>query len=276
MAFRAPRYSYVHAARDVGAGAITVSDAAHADFPVDNMVDDRNGTRFMWSGSVSNPTIDIDLGADFDTGFNRLIIPANHNIESLLVKQDTTDSFPSATELHATDTTINAGTLYDSGEFSEQASDERYIRIQIQVTSTQLYLSQLFLTKIMTIGGGTSKGPNLADSPDFFRPNVTQIAQPSGLLPTVQNGLDQREFELSYESPLDGADLTAMEALIASVGMHRPFFVDPMSFSTPPETDEPALWMRFVDRPDSRNSILVPTNGTRSKTFRFGLVESLD
>ena len=279
MAYRAPRYSYVHAAREVGADAITVSDTAHDDFPVDNLIDDRAGTRFMWSGSVVDPTIDIDLLAGFDTGLSRLILPANHNVTSLYIEDDDNDGFSSPAALHASvgspDTSPVPGTLYDSGAFDTGNSTQQHIRINI-VGTLQYYVSQIFLTKIMTIGAGVAKGPSLADSPDFFRPNITQLGQPTGLLPTVQNGPDQREFELSYESPLDGADLTAMEALIAAVGMHSPFFVDPASFSTPPETDEPVLWMRFTERPDSRNSILVPMNGTRSKTFRLGLVESLD
>ena len=88
MAYRAMRASHVHAAREVGAAAITVSDTAHTDFPEDNLIDDRAATRFMWSGSVVNPTIDIDLGSGPDTGLNRLIIPANHNIESITVQED--------------------------------------------------------------------------------------------------------------------------------------------------------------------------------------------
>jgi hypothetical protein len=236
MAYRAPRFSYVHAARDAGAGGITVSDTAHADFPKDNLVDDRAATRFKWSGSVASPTIDIDLGhvlgAGFDTGISRLIIPADHNIESIYIEDDDSDSFSSPAALHASvgspDTSPVAGTLYDSGAFDTGNSTQRYIRINI-VGTAQYYLPQIFLTKIMTL----TAGPVLEDTPDFFRPNITQLA-------------------------------------------HSPFFVDPASFSTPPETDEPALWMRFSERPDSRNSILVPMNGVRSKTFRLSLVESLD
>ena len=279
MAYRAPRYSYVHAARDVGADAITVSDTAHDDFPVDNLVDDRNQTIFKWSAPVVDPTIIIDLGAGFVTGLSRLILPANHNVTSLYVQDDDAIGFPTPAALHASvgspDASPVPGTLYDSGAFDTGNSTQRYIRINI-VGTLQYYLSQIFLSKIMTIGGGTIRGPNLADAADFFQPNVTRLEQPTGLLPTVQNGPDQRAFELLYESPLEGADLTAMEALIASVGMHRPFFVDPASFSTPPKTDEPALWMKFAERPDSRNSILVPMSGTRSKTFRLSLIESSD
>ena len=58
--------------------------------------------------------------------------------------------------------------------------------------------------------------------------------------------------------------------------MHRPFFVDPASFSTPPETDEPALWMKFNAMPEANNSVLVPMVNARSKTYSLQLIESLD
>ena len=75
---------------------------------------------------------------------------------------------------------------------------------------------------------------------------------------------------------MEGADLTAMEALISDVQMHKPFFVDPASFSTPPETDEPALWMKFATPPRVRNEIGVPNLGVKSKHFQLSLIESLD
>ena len=128
------------------------------------------------------------------------------------------------------------------------------------------------MTKIVEIGTGVA----LADSVDEKRDNVTRLQQPTGRLPTIQHGPQQRYIEYEYESPLSGADLTAMEALVAAVGMAYPFYVDPASFSTPPETDEPALAMKFAEMPSSSNSILVPMVGARSKTYRLQLIESLD
>ncbi len=274
MAYRVPRVSYVHAVRDVGAGEITVSDAAHEDFPVDNLIDDRNGTRFSWSGDVTDPTIDIDLGEVFVTGLSRLIIPANHNIQTVTVLQDSDVAFGSTETLHASDSGPTPGTLYDSGAFDQKVSDERYIRILITGTA-QFYLSQLVLTKVI-FGEATSVGPDLADALDGFKTNSLTLEQASGQRPSVQNGPDQRVIRYPYPSPFSGADLTAMEAFVAAVGTHHPFFVDPASFSTPPETDEPALWMKFLDMPEVRNSVLVPHTQARSKTYSLDLIESLD
>ncbi len=271
MAYRAPRFSYVHAVRAVGADAITVSDAAHSDFPKDNMIDDRNGTRFSWSGDVTDPTIAIDLGAGFVTGLSRLIIPGNHNIEQLFIEQADNSSFTSASTLHAADTSINAGTLYDSGPFDTANSTQRYIRVTI-VGTAQYFLSQLVLTKIVTL----TVGPDLADALDGKKTNSLTLEQASGQRPSVQNGPDQRVIRYPYPAPFSGADLTAVEAFVAAVGTHRPFFVDPASFSATAGDDEPALWMKFLDMPEVRNSVLVPHTQARSKTYDLSLIESLD
>lgn len=275
MAYRAPRYSYVHAARDVGAAAITVSGTADTDFPEDNLIDDRAGTLFKWSGDLTNPTIDIDLGVGFVTGIDRLIIPANHNIESITVNEDTDSGYGSMDELNAADASIAAGVLYDSGTF-DTASTQRYIRIIITGGPETYYLPQIILTTIQTF----DVGPVLADAPDGKRDNVTRLVQKTGISPTVQNGPQQRYLEYKYENPLSNAgsstDLTDMEAFVAAVGMSRPFWVDPVSFSIPPETDEPVLWMKFEEMPDPRWTVAVPMSNEPAKTYKLRLIESLD
>jgi hypothetical protein len=137
--------------------------------------------------------------------------------------------------------------------------------------SAQHYLSQIVLTKIATL----TVGPDLANSPDGYIDNVTQLIQNTGLRPRIQHGPQQRVIEYNY-APIEGTDLTTMEALIAAVGTSKPFFVDPASYSTPPQTDEPVLWMNFNDIPDSRNTVLVPMSNARSKAFSLRLIESLD
>lgn len=267
MAFRAPRYSHVHAGRAVGAAAITTSHALDTDFPKDNIIDDRAGTLCKFAASNVH-WFDFDLGASFDTGINRLIIPANHNTTLVRVQEDDNAGFSTPTNLTGNLAQV-AGVLIDM-EFVTPSS-QRYIRVRLNDTQTHS-LSQIFLTKIVTL----TVGPSLADSPDEKRANVTRLLQSTGLSPTIQNGPQQRYLEYEYEAALEGADLTAMEALVDSVGMSRPFFVDPASFSATPETDDPALWMKFAEMPESRNSVLVPMSNARSKIYRLRLIESLD
>ena len=271
MAFRAPRYSHVHAARAVGVAAITLSQIEDPLFPADNLIDDRSSTLFKFNAASGGPNIIIDLGAGFDTGLDRLIIPADHNLTNIRVWQDTAVDFPSATAL-ASAAAQTPGTLID---YTFTASSEQFIKLSISGASTVWEIPQVVFTKII-FGDSTSPGPNLADSLDGRQDNTTTLEQATGLRPSINHGPQQRVIEYTYESPLEGADLTAMEAFIANVGTHRPFYVDPASFSTPPETDEPALAMKFSQMPESRNSILVPSNNARSKTYRLPLIESLD
>jgi hypothetical protein len=277
MAYRAPRYSYFHAGRDVGASAITLDgDSAHADFPVDNLIDDRASTLFQFSAVVNNPNIVVDLGADYASmALNRVIIPANHDIESLRVWQADDAAYTQNNEQLVTlyDTTpgVLIDAVFDMDPF-EQTRQFLRLAINSAAGQTQNYLPQLIYTKTVTLGTGVA----LADSPDGKIDNVTRLERNSGQSPTIQHGPQQRVIEYEYESPLEGADLTAMEALVNSVGMVRPFWVDPAEFHATPGTDEPALWMKFADMPESRNSILVPMNGERSKVYRLRLIESLD
>ncbi len=267
MSYRAPRYCHVHAIRDVGAAAITVSDTADPDFPKTNLVDDRAQTRFMWDASYSTPYIDVNLGSGFDTGIDRLIIPADHNLTFVRVGQDDNSGFSSINYLMA-NTAVTPGTLI---AIDLTDSSERYLRIFVNGTG-QFYLTQLIYTKIVTIDRGVA----LADSPDFFKANATRLEQSTGQSPTIQHGPQQRVIEYNYESPLSGTDLAKMKALVADVGMHRPFWVDPHSFAADPDADDPPIWMKFLEMPRSRNSILVPMSGTESKVYPVSLIESLD
>lgn len=271
MAYRAPRYSYLHAARDTGGAVyVTVSDTEDPDFTKDNLFDDRAGTLFKWSASVVDPTITVDLNSGiFPKGFDRVIVPPDHTITRLSVTEDDNSGFSTPTTLLADTTAPVPGELIDL-EF-DTPSTERYLRLNIIGTNTHR-LPQLVFTRIETL----TVGPVLADALDGKQANAVRLLQPTGRSPTIQNGPQQRALEYLYEFALSGADLTTMEAMIAAVGVERPFWVDPASFSTPPSTDEPVLWMKFQQMPESRYTVAVPMSGTRAKTFKLALIESLD
>jgi len=268
MAYRAPRYCHLHAAREVGASAITLTvGTAHADFPVDNLIDDRAQTLFKFATSVGTPTIIVNLGAGWETGINRLIIPAGHNCTTVRVAEADNVGMSGLAYL-CVNTDISGGAL---ASIDLTASQDQYLQLIFSATG-QFYIPQLIFTKTVTL----TVGPTLADSPDGYIANVTRINQNTGQSPTVQHGPQQRVVEYTYENPLDTTDLTAMESLIADVGMHRPFYVDPHSFSATPDTSDPAICMKFAEMPETRNSTLVPMSGTESKTFRLSLIESVD
>ena len=269
MAFRAPRYSYVHAFRERGIANLSLgAGAAHADFPLDNLIDDRAGLLFKMAATGT-----LELECDV-TGFSqlaRIIIPAGHNIDKeCLVEQDTAADFPTPTVLATFTPTL--GVQIDK---VITASSQNFLRLRIVDTTKAWELSECIFTKVVTL----LRGPNwLANPSDESRFNYTRLNQPTGISPTVKDGNAQRLLEYQYLNvdDVDGTDLTDLEAFIDAVGMDRPFWVDPQSFSTPPSTDEPALWMKFDTPPKSSNGSRVPTAGVRSKDFKLTFVESLD
>jgi len=275
MAFRAPRFSYFNYTRlkyGDAAGNLTLGsgESASASFPLSNVVDERDSVLFKFSTSYTNPSIIMNM--DSTNGVNRLIIPANHNVAEVFIEQADDITFVTNKEtLHASDSSPVPGTLYDSGEFDTLTQSRQYIRVTFIGTGTY-ELGELFYTDVMTF----SAAPNLQNSSDEFKANATRLEHTTGASPTIQHGPQQRVIEYEYESPLSGTDLTNLEALVAEVGMAFPFYIDPASFSTPPETDEPALSVKFASMPRTRNSILVPSNGTRSKTFTLDLIEAVD
>ncbi len=273
MPYRAPRYSHLHAARDVGAGAISLNgDTALAGFPIDNLIDDRQGTIMKLTTAVASMDIDIDLGPNFVTGLSRLIIPPNHNIDSVTVIDDDAADFVGANTLHATDTGPSPGVLIDIDPFDTGNSTQRFIRITLGSGTKQYFLPQIFLTKVVTL----VVGPNLRRAIDQQSANFARQIQPQGLSPTVQLGPQQRRLAYLYEAPIQDADLTALEALIASVGMSRPFYLDPASFSATPSVDDPPISAKFETMPDAIYAVDVASTGTRQKAFALSIIESID
>ncbi len=270
MPYRAPRFSYIHAARDVGAAAITLDgDTEDADFPTDNIVDDRANTLFKFSASFTTPNIIVDLGAAFITGISRCIVPPNHNYTSIRIQDDDNLAMTTPATLHST-FAATPGQQVDI-EFAVGNSTQRYIRLR-SLTTDLFFLPQIHFTKIMTL----TVGPELVGTPDGFRENFTRIGQNTGQSPTVQHGPAQRILEYNYPAGLTGTDLTNMEAFIADVGMDQPFYVDPHSFSATPAVDDPPILMKFAEKPIPEIFVGVASTGVERKTFNLKLIESVD
>lgn len=270
MAFRAPRYSHLHAFRTRGIANLSLgTGAADADFPLDNLIDDRGGLLFKLS-SAGALELECDLGGTVSQ-LARLIIPAGHNIDAeIIVEQDGESAFMSPTPL-----LTFTPTLGEQIDKVITASSQNFLRINIVSTAKAWELSECVFTKVVTL----LRGPDWEANPtDESRFNFTRLNQPTGISPTIKDGNAQRLLEYEYREvdDVDGTDLTKMEALIDDVGMDKPFWVDPQSFSTPPETDEPALWMKFDRPPRITNGSRVPSAGVRSKNFKLSLIESLD
>jgi hypothetical protein len=205
---------------------------------------------------VARRTIDVDLGAGFVTGIDRLWIP-NHDITaSYIVQEDDNAGFTSATTLKAG--SMTSGTDLDT---SLTASTERYLRVKF-VQSGAWSLGQLWYSTTVTTTAGPEQG-----WADTLIPNVIQF--PSG--DAIQTDSDQQLFELRY--PVAGAaaaaDKTNLEALIAAVSTYRPFLLDP------PYDTESVKLVKMNERARVRINTLVPASGTPTADIRLSMLEYL-
>jgi len=275
MSFRAPRFSYKHAFRDAGIGAMAfLTGSADPDKPVINALDDRSTANFALS-SAGLLQLYADLGGDFATsglnGFSRIILPAgthNHSTNNK-VRTDDNAGFTSVAQFSSQRGSPTAGELFHT-ELNSAPTFERYIQWHVGAGTKAWESGELIITNVQTF----TQGPDLANSIDEIRENFTRLVQPSGISTTIQNGAPRRYMELEYRD-LQGQDLIDMEAFIDWVGMSLPFWVDPVSFAADPDTDDPPIWMKFDQPPRISNEVDVPAGGIARKRFRLFIIEHL-
>ena len=99
--------------------------------------------------------------------------------------------------------------------------------------------------------------------------NAERADLASGASAVTEYGPPVRRWRLSYRDTTT-ADTTALDALIAAVGMVRAFIFDP------PYDDEDAVVVRFEQEPRRYASNPVPAGGSRMMNYEFALVEVLD
>ena len=260
MAWRAPQYAYLHAARDVGVASITPNasfTAGDEKYLIDDRCHDAESV-FAWSDSAANHTIDIDLGSDYVTGLDRLYVP-NHDITSTwTLTEDTASDFSADPQVRGGGSFV-AGTDFD-GPIATPTED-RYLRLTI-ISSGAWSLGQLWLSTTVTTTAGPEQGWT-----DELYPNVTQL--PSG--DSIQDDVDQAFYEFTYPAAgaAAAADKTALEALVAAVSTYRPFLLDP------PYDTEAVKVMKLTERARVRVNTLVPASGTPTAEIRLSMLEYL-
>jgi hypothetical protein len=258
MAWRNPQFAYLHAARDVGVASIT-PDGAFTGSSKAYLIDDRPSVQFTWDGpAAANHTIDIDLGANWVTGLDRLYIP-NHDITSnWTLTEDTTSDFATDPQVRGAGV-CSAGVDFD-GPIGTPTED-RYLRIKF-ISSGAWSMGQLWISTTVTTTAGPEQGWT-----DELIPNVIQF--PSG--DAIQTDSDQQLFEFRY--PVAGAaaaaDKTNLEALIAAVSTYRPFLLDP------PYDTESVKLVKMNERARVRINTLVPASGTPTADIRLSMLEYL-
>lgn len=265
MSWRNPQYAYRHAARDAGAAAITPDATVDANFPKQNLIDNRMTVPFKWTNSIIDHQIDIDQGASFPTELNRLWIPPGHNLPTahIQVEEDDNSGFTSPTTLFAD--TLIGGLTTTAVDITITASSERYLRVSFPTVAGAWEFNQLFITELITTTRGPE--PNWIDQP---RSNVLQFESGD----SVQLDPDQRFIEYSYRwlGREVATDLTKIEALVDYVSTHRPFLLD----TAYDIADGGATLMMKMERDArARNDVRAPQVTARRKGISIAMLEYL-
>ena len=264
MAFRNFRFAHLHAARDAGITGLSTNNAVDSDFPLDLLIDNRASVPMKFSATTTGHEIIIDRGSGTLAEIDRLVVPAGHNWSlEILIHSDDNSAFSSPSLL----VSVTTATIIDE---TFTANNERYIRVQF-VGSGRWETPELIFTSIVE----PSEGPALAGVTDEVITNAAQFPKPDGSMPSIQYGPQQRRFEIAY-ARATGSDMTGLDGLVEATGSMNPFFVDPPSYSTPPETDEPVRWMKMESDPVVRQSTFVPQEGTGYKDYQFAFRDYID
>ena len=225
MSVRDFRFMYHHSMRAAGAANITASHAMAAGFPVDHLHDNRAGALQRFNAAAANQNIFWDRGAAFALlpSLDRLIVPAGHNWDSagtIEIEEDTDSTFDETISL--TLNPVNPGFLDAT---IPTPLTKRFVMINWPNATILWEATQLMLTNTLTF----TRGSDLGVLRDTLIDNVDTFEKPSGKAPSLVRGVSQRRFVPIYRA-LNGADLVNMEAFVAEVGTHAPFWVDPPQF----------------------------------------------
>ena len=269
MSYRAVQVYPHHFARDdAGIAGITSNNAVDTDFPLHNLIDDRQTTRMKFNASAADHYIDIDMGSAFTGKPDTLIIPVGHSLNGIAcdLLGDTT---PTPTTSRASFTPSGTGIIKET--VTGTGAARRYWRLKFNTSGTHV-LPGL----ILAVKGTFTAGFVMVGAPDFPQHSFIRFEQPSGISPTLKTGVDRRVMSLPFNHALDGADLTTMEDWIATDGMRHPFYIDPPSFSGTPDASDPAIAMKFAEDPESAWGTKVPNTESEKKSFTLDLIESVD
>lgn len=261
MAYRLPLFAFLHAARTAGAAAVTPDDADAA-YPKERLIDSQIRPRFRFGTTGANHRVDVDLGASFPTGFDRLLVPINHDVggQAFTVQQDDNSGFATPTSLASGSFPAGTATI----DVALTASTERYLRLTI-TPSGRWFLPELWYTKRETTTRGPE--PGWVDQP---LPNVVETVLRSGSRFGQKLGARRRQFSLSY-THLPDADraLFVVSLLDATNDGALPFWYWP-----PDDTEAPVL-VHLAEPPSMVQDRDNPRATSQAWNGTFALLESL-
>ncbi len=229
MAWKNPTFYYVHEIRDVveadGIASLTTVGTEAADFPKENLFDDRVGTLFKWTDSTALHEIILDRGSGTLSAldFFYLSIGAVSMVGAgFAVESDTDISFPSPTSLASGTFQFAAGGTHGQLMVS---STERYIRLRITATGAWEISELRFSKKFEPLRGlGVGHGPDADWSIDRLI-SGQEFAKASGATGFISTGPNRNLWTLTYRGVgfEDASDIGKFDAFVDSAGLGKPF-----------------------------------------------------
>lgn len=226
MAYRAPNFMWLHAAQDTGVSNITSSNA-HADYPLDHLIDNRPSSLFKFNTSASAHWIKIDRGSASEEQVGRMIIPEGHNLSgSTWTCYTATSNLGDTAALWAASGTYQffftgaAGNPLIDKTFGTP-TQHRWIFLVCTTGSGQWEIGQLFYTRTRTM---TTRGPDPKWTerpvPAMIRRELATREANSLLAP------NRIAWELKHHA-LDSTDVAILDDLLEAVGVGAsPFYYD--------------------------------------------------
>ena len=262
MAFRLPRYSFLHALRAAGSSALTVSVAEVTGFPKVRLLDGMHQplAKFVSGAGV---TFTLDRGAAGLEVIDRLILPAGHNLAGATTIAVTSDDNSGFT----TPTTMLAAVAVAAGQIDKNltGSTERYVRLTVAGTGAW-ELPELWFTRYRVFTDTQNAlDPKWADQ---YVPSLVRANFPSGVTATLELGDPKRAFEFTHRK-LSGADLAIYDELAAAIRYGRDaFWIDP------PDDTELPVCMECAAVPTRTQDHPIPVSGT-TYTYDVSWIQSL-
>ena len=263
MAWRNPRYAFLHAAREAGAAAISSQNIFATAQPKDLLIDDRLSDLAKFNAAATDHFVQVDRGAGTLEAIDRLVIPTGHNFNGANLRVRHADDAPftsGVADLLATVAVASAGQL----DYALTSSTKRYVRMDWPSSSSTAWeWGEWFLSRTRT----TLRGPE-PNWPHTPRHAVRTYDLPSGVTAILEEGPDRDAIEYLYNVVKDAADLAVFEDLIAAAGMSHPFILDPAY-----DTEATAFFLltapieREYDNPNPTVAI--------SRSYRLRLLEAL-
>ena len=193
---------------------VTSTPAADSSYPATRLYDRHIGRMYV-AGSAATTTLHVDQGASTIQEVDRLVIPKDHNLDTLVCTLSYSDN-DSAWTQHEQWTQSGSGLI----ERSFTAATHRYWRLIITSPGSAVQLAEMFLTKSYT----WDRNPEEMDRGVYPVFNVER-KEDSGDRPRYITFGEKRRARVYELYKMHDADKTAIESLNEAWAGSKPFYL---------------------------------------------------